>query len=132
MRAYELYETDAQLLGIYNPANDRLGGRRRSDTRKAKLTLRNLNRLNQIRKARRLERQKKEPLLKLMYGDDVLKAELENAALERDQMMQDIEMAKLDLERQKLGIQKEIEKAELDNDQRQHIRSMAMKMARRS
>ena len=130
MRAYELYEFDQQVLGNYDPTEDRLGQRHLSDTRKNKLTLRTLNRLNKIRKARRLEREKKSPILKLMYGNDGLQAEHDAIDADREKFQQEFDLAKLELERDKLAIQQEIDAAELDNKQRQHIRAMAMKVAK--
>ena len=127
MRAKELYENDLRALGIYEPAEDRLGRREVTDTRKGKLTLRNLNRLKHIRNARRAEKEKKAPLLTMMYGDDTMRAEQEAIDADRDKLQQEIELARLELERDKMAIQQEIESAELDNEQRQHIRAMARK-----
>jgi hypothetical protein len=128
MRAYELYEFDQRALGNYDPGQDRLGQRHLSDIRKNKLTLRIFNRLNKIRTARRLEREKKAPLLKLMYGDDGLQAEQNAIDAEREKFHQEIELTRLELERDKLAIQHEIDAAELDDKQRQHIRAMAMRV----
>ncbi len=127
MRAYELYEFDQQAMGNYDPTEDRLGHRHLPDIRKNKLTLRTLNRLNKIRTARRLEAEKKSPLLKLMYGNDGLQAEHDAIDAEREKFQQEIELEKLELERDKLTIQQEIDAAELDDKQRQHIRAMAKK-----
>ncbi len=127
MRAWELYENDLRALGIYEPAEDRLGGRELTDTRKGKLTLRKLNQLKHIRNARRAEKEKKAPILSMMYGDETMRAEQEAIDADRDRQQQELELAKLELERDKMAIQQEIEAAELDNEQRQHIRAMAQK-----
>lgn len=127
MRAWELYENDLRALGIYEPAEDRLGQRQMTDTRTNKLTLRVLNRLKHIRNALRAEKEKKIGLLATMYGDDTLTAAQEAIDTDRDKLQQEIELAKLELERDKMAIQQEIEAAELDNEQRKHIRSMARK-----
>ena len=125
MRAWELYENDLRALGIYEPAEDRLGGREITDTRKNKLTLRVLNRLKHIRNARRAEKEKKDPIIAMMYGDETIRAEQESIDADRDKLQQEIELARLELERDRMAIQQEIEAAELDNEQRQHIRAMA-------
>ena len=127
MRAYELYEFDQRSLGNYDPAEDHLNHRHLSDTRKDPLTLRHLNRLNKIRKARRAEKEKKAPLLAMMYGDETIRAEQEAIDADREKLHQEMELAKLELERDKMAIQQQIEAAELDTEQRRHIRAMAMK-----
>lgn len=113
MRAYELYKHDIFQRNI-------------SDTRKPPITLRHLNHLNQIRKARAEAKRKKLPLISVIYGNPDTKAEHEAIEVEREQLQQEIELAKLQIEKDKLRIQKEIEEAELDNEQRQHIRTMAI------
>jgi hypothetical protein len=54
---------------IYDPAEDEVGVRTPSDTRKRRLTLKDLNRLKKIRALRKLEDLKREDLLGIMYSD---------------------------------------------------------------
>jgi len=67
MRLLELASEDA-ATAIYDPAEDRLNRRSLSDTRKPKLTLRQVNRLKKIRALRRLEDLKRQDLLGLIYA----------------------------------------------------------------
>ena len=122
MRAYELLETDHISQGIYDPAQDVLGQRRLSDRRKPKITLRDLHRLNKIRKTRQKEYEKKMALVTVMYGDGNHSNDLE---LERARFEHEQEMAKLELEKQHIAIQREIEEAKLDQKQRAEISQMA-------
>jgi len=76
-----------------------------------------------IRNIKRAERDQKLKLVANMYGDP--EAGFKQEQLELDQMRQEI-----DLEIQK--IQAEITSSELDNNQRDKVRKMAMKTARNS
>lgn len=118
MRAYELYETDFQALGIYNPARDRLGRRHPSDTRKGKITLQLLNKLKHIRNRRQQELDKKLALVKAMYGNPDIR-ELELQQQERD----------LEILRGQIAL--EIDAAKIDGKHKDRIRDMAMDAMRR-
>ena len=124
MRAYELYEVDAMALGIYDPAQDRLGRAKLGDTRKPRLTFRHLNRLKHIRNARQKKHEEKLKFVAAMYSDTDMKAARDEIDMEREQMKHELEMAKLEIER-------EIDVAELDNEQRQKIKAMALKTVER-
>jgi hypothetical protein len=70
MRLIEFLDQDDLNTAYYDPAEDKVGVRKPSDTRKdpQKLTLKSLNRLKKIRALRRLERLKREDLLTIMYA----------------------------------------------------------------
>jgi hypothetical protein len=69
MRLIEFLDQDDLNTAYYDPAEDKVGVRKPSDTRKVpKLTLKILNRLKKIRALRRLERLKREDLLTIMYA----------------------------------------------------------------
>ena len=131
MRAYELYEADPRALGIYDPAQDILSIQELGDTRKPCITLRHINRLKHVRKARQKALETKRQFIAIIYGDPELtdrRAELEQ---ESQRQQHELEMAKLELEKEKLAIQKEIEEAEIDQEAKDHIRDMAMNAARK-
>ena len=54
--------------GFYDPAEDRYTRRELSDTRKPKLTLRDLNRLKKMRALKQLEQLQRQDILGVMYG----------------------------------------------------------------
>jgi len=56
--------------GTYDPSEDKLNARRRDDTRKAKVTLKDLNRLKKMRAQKKLENLKREDLLGIIYAQD--------------------------------------------------------------
>lgn len=68
MRLIEFLDQDDLNTAYYDPAEDKVGVRKPSDTRKQPLTLRLLNRLKKIRALRRLEQLKREDLLSIMYA----------------------------------------------------------------
>ena len=119
MRAFELYPTDFQALGLYNPANDRLGKRPQLTTGNRKITLRGLNRLKHIRNRRRAEARKHANLVRAMYGNPDI----------RDQELQQQEQR---LETLRGQIALEIDAAEIDQGQKERIRDMAKNAMRKS
>jgi hypothetical protein len=66
----KLLEFDANDIstGYYDPARDEVNRASLRDTRKPKLTLRDLNRLKKMRALQQLERLKREDLLAVMYA----------------------------------------------------------------
>ena len=54
--------------GYYDPAADTLNARKLTDTRKAVLTLADLNRLKKMRALKKLEKHKRQDLLGIMYA----------------------------------------------------------------
>ena len=127
MRAYELYErTNFIALGLYDPADDRLGRREPGDTRKPRITLRDLNKLKHKRNARQRELDKKAELAPVMYGDP----ELEHQAAEREA---ETEQQKHELQMLKGEFKLMIDRAEIDQEAKDHISDMARSaMKRRS
>lgn len=119
MRAFELYGEDFRALGLYDPANDRLRERPQSGARIPNFTLRDLNRLKHIRNRRRAETRKHSNLVRAMYGNPDLR-ELELQQQERQ------------LETLRGQIALEIDAAEIDQGQKDHIRDMAKNAMRRS
>lgn len=67
MKIFELAQDDVST-GYYDPNTDKLNGRTLSDTRKPKLTLRNINKLKKMRALQSLESLKRQDLLGIMYG----------------------------------------------------------------
>jgi hypothetical protein len=55
--------------GYYDPDDDKLNQFKKSDTRKSRLTLRDLNKLKKIRATRRLEMLQRNDMLELIYGE---------------------------------------------------------------
>lgn len=118
MRAWELYETDFQELGIYDPALDRLGRRHPSDTCNRGITLQLLNKLKHIRRRRQKELDKKLALVRTMYGNtDIREFELEQQEQELETLRGQIEL--------------EIDAAKIDGKHKDRIRDMAMDAMRR-
>ncbi|MGB0683721.1 MAG: hypothetical protein ACPGOV_13490 [Magnetovibrionaceae bacterium] len=124
MRAYELYETNLIAQGVYDPSQDTIGQLELRSLRKATITLRDVRRLNKIKKARRKAQKQKLALVSAMYSEDQLgnDGDLERARLEYEK-----EVAQLELEKQRLAIQREIDDAEIDLKQREKISKMAMR-----
>ncbi len=56
------------LGGHYDPSADKINTRNITDTRKSKLTLRDLNKLKKLRALRRLEALKQQDILGVIYG----------------------------------------------------------------
>jgi DNA-binding transcriptional MerR regulator len=118
MRSREfLPETSFQALGVYDPADDELHRREIGDTRKTEITLKDINRLKRIRKARKKELDKKRQFLPVMYGDPDAEQKKKEQELEQLQhelkMLQDEMMLKID-------------KAEVDQKQKAHIKNLAL------
>ncbi|WP_417840781.1 hypothetical protein [Terasakiella sp.] len=88
-----------------------------------KLTMRHLHKLKKIRKLRQHELEQKKSLVAQMYGDPVAHAEKEQQELEQMERQLELVMDK---------IKNEIQSAEIDNQQREKIRSMAMRTVKRS
>ena len=119
MRAYELYERSNFIaLGLYDPADDRLGRREPDDTRKPRITLRDLNKLKHRRRARQRELDKKAELARTMYGDPAL----EHQAADREA---EFEKREHELQMVKDKIQLRIDGAEIDQEAKDHISDMA-------
>lgn len=57
-------------IGLYNPNADELNQAKPSDTRKAVLTLRDLNKLKKLRAFRQLESLRRRDKLETMYGSN--------------------------------------------------------------
>lgn len=129
MRAYELYETNLVALGVYDPADDELRRREFGDTRKPKITLRDINRLKHIRNARKREKEKKLEFVPVMYSDAKFEQQASEQDLELERQKHELELAKLELERDQLELQNDIEKAEIDHEQRSNIRKKAQAVA---
>jgi hypothetical protein len=65
----KLFEFDnIDLGGHYDPSADKINTRNITDTRKSKLTLRDLNKLKKLRALRRLEALKQQDVLAVIYG----------------------------------------------------------------
>lgn len=63
----KIFEFDAQV-GRYNPNADQISMANITDTRKSRLTLRDLNKLKKLRALRRLESLKQQDIISLIYG----------------------------------------------------------------
>ena len=112
MRAYELYETDFEGLGIYDPTEDKLGRCHQSGACGQKITLRHLHRLKHIRNRRRREQAKKQALVQTMYGNpDFRELELEQQEQKLETLQGQITL--------------EIDAAKIDQETKDHIRQMA-------
>jgi hypothetical protein len=59
---------DPNNLSNYNVNDDKINTRSRDDTRKPKLTLRDVNKLKKIRALKKLAALKRQDVLELMYG----------------------------------------------------------------
>lgn len=68
MKIVEFVEQRDLETAIYDPARDELNKRHLDDTRKTKLTLGDLNRLNKVRAFRKVESLKREDLMSVMYA----------------------------------------------------------------
>jgi len=60
-------EIDTEF-GYYDPQEDELGRYKKTDTRKSRLSLRDVNKLKKIRATRRLEKLQRNDMLELIYG----------------------------------------------------------------
>lgn len=68
VRLNEFLDQQDIEIAVYDPAQDEVGVRTPSDTRKMKLSLRHINRLKKVRALRKLENLKREDLLGIMYA----------------------------------------------------------------
>ncbi len=68
MKIFEV--VDPNGLGYYDVNSDKINSRSRSDTRKDKLYLRDINKLKQLRALKKLNALKQQDVLEIMYGDD--------------------------------------------------------------
>ena len=112
MRAYELYETDPNSLGLYDQSQDH-SGPSLADTRRSVITLRHLNKLKHIRRNRQREHDAKMALVSTMYTDPQIR---EN----------ELETQQQALENLKTEIALQIDAAEINQKQKSHIEDMAM------
>jgi hypothetical protein len=67
MKLFELEEADLDTA-VYDPSKDKATARELGDTRKARVTLRKINRLKKMRALKQLEKLKRQDLLAVMYG----------------------------------------------------------------
>ncbi len=67
--------------------------------------------------------------LPAIYGDPELTDRRAGLEQESQRQQHKLEMAKFELEKEKMAIQKEIEEAEIDQEAKDHIRDMAMRSA---
>ena len=115
MRAHEfLAENDFYALGLYDPNQDSIHQRHPTDTRKSKITLQDLHRLKIIRRARQKELEKKAKFIPVMYGSHNQETE------------QDLEQLNHDFKMQRAELDLMIDKAEVDQDQKDHLSKMAL------
>lgn len=68
MKLIEFVTPEEASTGYYDPAQDKSTKRMPDDTRKARVQLRDLNRLKKMRAQKKLENLKREDLLSIMYG----------------------------------------------------------------
>lgn len=113
MRAFELYGTDFQALGLYDPAKNKLRRRPHPNMPKRRVTLRDLHRLKHIRNRRRAEAEKHRDLVRTMYGN----SDLRELGLERQEQ-------KLETLRDQIAV--EIDAAEISAEDKERINKMAM------
>ena len=126
MRYWELVENYTfTSLGLYDPSQDEIHRIASNDTRKPVITLRMINRLKRQREVQKRVHDHRMELVKTMYGDEDLLQNTQN-------QQHEIEMAKLETERDLLKLQNEIDRAEIDLDRRATIRDKARAVADRS
>lgn len=65
----KLFEFDEQMAkGLYDPTADKVSQAALTDTRKDRMTLKDLNRLKKLRAFRRLQNLKRQDQLAVIYG----------------------------------------------------------------
>jgi len=116
MRYFELIES------VYDSATDQ-SAPKLGDTRKPEITLKYLNRLKHIKKARIKEKKKKEKLYQIIYSQDDATLEIQQQNLEAAQMKNDQEKIKND----RLKLQNEKAKLANDGEHQEKIQSMALR-----
>lgn len=94
MRAYE--------LGIYDPAFDRSANREIADTRKPRVSLRDLNREKRIQRARAVQHQREEQTIALIFGN----GDIEKEELDLRKKRADVRKAECDIEKSRWDIEK--------------------------
>jgi hypothetical protein len=112
MRAWELYEQ----------GNDDTRG-----TRTPVVSLRDINRLKQLRGARQAEHEQRQRLWSVMYADP--NAEQHN--LDQREAELDVREKELRLRELQADVEEAIAKAEVSAQQRDHLRHMAMRTVNR-
>lgn len=68
MKLYEFVTPEQAQDGYYDPKADIIAAVRQDDTRKATVTLKDLNRLKKMRAQKKLEALKKEDLMSIMFA----------------------------------------------------------------
>lgn len=68
MRLLEFVTPEQASDGYYDPKEDKVDAARPDDTRKAKVTLKDLNRLKKMRAQKKLQALKREDLMSIMYA----------------------------------------------------------------
>jgi predicted RNA-binding protein with PUA-like domain len=68
MKLYEFVTPEQAQDGYYDPKADVVAAARQDDTRKARVTLKDLNRLKKMRAQRKLQSLKREDLMSVMYA----------------------------------------------------------------
>jgi hypothetical protein len=67
MKLFEFEKEDLETA-YYDPENDEINKRHFDDTRKPKLTLRDLNKLKKLKAVKKFEALKRQDLISAMYG----------------------------------------------------------------
>lgn len=94
MRAYE--------LGIYDPALDRSANRDTADTRKPRVSLRDLNHEKRIQRARAVQHQREEETIALVFGN----TDIEKEELDLRKQRAEVRKAECDIEKSRWDIEK--------------------------
>lgn len=68
MRIVEFVTPEQSEYGYYDPREDELAAARPDNTRKATVTLKDLNRLKKMRAQKKLQALKREDLMSIMYA----------------------------------------------------------------
>ena len=68
MKLYEFVTPEQAADGYYDPKSDLVSATRQDDTRKATVTLKDLNRLKKMRAQKKLQALKREDLMSVMYA----------------------------------------------------------------
>ena len=126
MRASEfLHETNWIAHGFYDPKKDILGRRNLDDTRKPEITLKMLNRLKKIRATRRRALLKRLEVAKVMYADPNQAKELFDLKRAREEQEHELKMAKAE-------IKNDIDAAEIHQDRKDDLTTMAMRYVKKA
>ncbi len=126
MRASEIFfETNWIAHGLYDPSKDILGRRDLDDTRKPEITLKMLNTLKKIRAVRRRALEKRLKVAKVMYADPNHAQELFDLKRAREEQDHELKMAKAELKN-------DIDAAEITQDRKDDLTTMAMRYVKKS